>query len=238
MKLDDSSLVSQLLALLAHDLRNPLSALHSNAGYLQAAFGGDGGELHEALDDVVSSCASLGHIIDNLELLGLSLDSASHFERVPLSLTDIVTEAVEQCRSLATSYRVELRVSPEPAAAATLIQVNRDMMRRALVNLVRNAIQHGAREAAIEIRVQRRKDAGVLSVEDAGSPLAPELVESAFTARGQLDCKSHPGGRYSRGLGLFAASVAARAAGAELSTQPPRPGFTNAFELAAPLAEL
>ena len=68
--------------------------------------------------------------------------------------------------------------------------------------------------------------------------LAPELAESAFTARGQLDCKSHPGGRYSRGLGLFAAAVAARASGAALSTETPRPGFTNAFELAAPLAEL
>jgi two-component system heavy metal sensor histidine kinase CusS len=238
VKLDDASLISQLLALLAHDLRNPLSALHSNAGYLQAAFGGDGGELHEALDDVVSSCASLGHIIDNLELLGLSMDASTRFERVPLSLTDIVTEAVEQCRSLAASYRVEIRVTPEPSAAATLIQVNRDMMRRALVNLIRNAIQHGAREAPIEIRVQRREQAGVIGVEDAGSSLAPELAESAFTARGQLDCKSHPGGRYSRGLGLFAAAVSARAAGAELSTRAPRPGFTNAFELAAPLAEL
>lgn len=238
MKLDDAALVSQLLALLAHDLRNPLSALHSNAGYLQAAFGGEGGELNEALDDVVSSCASLGHIIDNLELLGLSLDSASHFERVPLSLTDIVTEAVEQCRSLASSYRVELVVTQELGAAAMLISVNRDMMRRALVNLIRNAIQHGARDVPIEIRVLRREHTGVLSVEDAGSPLAPELVESAFTARGQLDCKSHPGGRYSRGLGLFAAAVAARAAGAELSTQTPRPGFSNAFELAAPIAEL
>lgn len=227
-----------MLALLAHDLRNPLSALHSNAGYLQAAFGGDDGELHEALDDVVSSCSSLGHIIDNLELLGISLHASAQFERVPLSLTDIVTEAVEQCRSLAASYRVELQVVPEPDAQALLVSVNRDMMRRALVNLIRNAIQHGAREAPIAIRVLRRGQLGVLSVEDAGSPLAPELSERAFTATGQLECKSHPGGRYSRGLGLFAASISAKAAGAEVAMGSPREGFANAFELSAPLAEL
>ena len=108
----DAGLISQLLALLAHDLRNPLSALHSNAGYLQAAFGGDGGELHEALDDVVSSCSSIGHIIDNLELLGFSLEESAEYERVPLSLSDIATEAVEQCRALASSGWCWSRTSP------------------------------------------------------------------------------------------------------------------------------
>ena len=40
------------------------------------------------------------------------------------------------------------------------------------------------------------------------------MVEQAFTAEGQLSTKNISGGRYSRGLGLYAARIAARVAGA------------------------
>jgi signal transduction histidine kinase len=231
---DDPLLLAQLLALLAHDLRNPLSALHSNAGYLQSAIGTQSDDLHEALDDVVSSCSSLGTIIDNLELLGVALEDAPSPEPSPLSLTDVALEAMQQCQALAGSYRVELVLDKQPNADAGFALANRDMLRRALGNLIRNAIQHGTRDTPVRIVVER----GAMRVEDGGPALAPELVTSAFTAPGQLECKSHPAGRYSRGLGLFAASIAARAAGAELTVVAPSRGVGNAFELRVPLAEL
>ncbi len=238
IKLDDPSLLAQLLALLAHDLRNPLSALHSNAGYLQAAIGSDNDDIREALDDVVSSCTSLGHIIDNLELLAVALEEPTTLERGPLSLSDIALDVVQQCGALAASYRVKLSLLTEPSGRACLVVANRDMLRRALSNLARNSIQHGTREASVEVHVSCEGGFGILRVEDGGEPLAGELIENAFTAAGQLESKSHPGGRYSRGLGLYAAAVAAKSAGAELTPVPPRPGFTNAFELRLPAADL
>lgn len=231
---DDPLLLSQLLSLVAHDLRNPLSALHSNAGYLQAVAGTGSDDVREALDDVVSSCSSLGYIIDNLELLGIALEDAPPLEPAPLSLTDVTAEAVQQCLPLSLSYRVELKVEQEPGADASFVLANRDMLRRALANLVRNSIQHGARDVDVTIHVGR----GVVRVEDGGPELAPELAERAFTAAGQLECKSHPAGRYSRGLGLFAAAVAAKAAGATLKVVPPRAQRGNAFELRVPLADV
>jgi signal transduction histidine kinase len=233
-RLDDPSLIAQLLALVTHDLRNPLSALHSNAGYLHTAVGADSDDLHEALDDVVSSCTSLGHIIDNLELLAVALEDGPKLEPAPLSLRDVATEAVQQCEALAASYRVELSLRHQPGSEQSFVLANRDMLRRSLANLIRNSIQHGSRDAGIRITVAR----SAVRVEDGGPRLATELAERAFTAAGQLECKSHPAGRYSRGLGLFAAAVAARAAGAELGLVEPESATGNAFELRAALADV
>jgi signal transduction histidine kinase len=231
---DDPQLIAQLLALVAHDLRNPLSALHSNAGYLQSTIGKESDDLREALDDVVSSCTSLGAIIDNLELLGVALEDAPALEPSPLSLADVTTEAMQQCQALARSYRVELRLEHERGADASFVLGNRDMLRRALANLIRNAIQHASRDIPISVSIGK----GVVRVEDGGPTLAPELSERAFTAAGQLECKNHPAGRYSRGLGLFAAAVAARAAGAKLAPVAARHAGKSAFELTVPLADV
>jgi len=70
---------------------------------------------------------------------------------------------------------------------------------------------------------------------DGGSPLSEELRAHAFTAEGQLVCKGEAAGRYSRGLGLFAAYVAAELAGAEVRALPPARG-RNRFEVRARLA--
>ena len=64
--------VGSLLALVAHDLRNPLSALHSNVGFLEATLSTKDTDALDALADISASCSSLKHIIDNLELVGLS----------------------------------------------------------------------------------------------------------------------------------------------------------------------
>ncbi len=71
----------------------------------------------------------------------------------------------------------------------------------------------------------------VVLVEDRGAPVSSEFSEQAFTAEGQLLAKGLVGARYSRGLGLFAARLAAEAAGAQVRAVP-RPGTPgNAFEL-------
>src|SRR6186713_225154 len=61
----ESQLIGELLGLLAHDLRNPLSALHSNLGYLDTVLSSHDDEAREAVEDGVVSCDGLSHVIDN-----------------------------------------------------------------------------------------------------------------------------------------------------------------------------
>jgi signal transduction histidine kinase len=212
----DTRLLGQLLVLLAHDLRNPLSALHSNIGFLESSTDGGDPELREALADVTVSCGSLNQIIDNLELFGLStLEEQPRLDRLPVSLDELTKEAVSRAASSAMSYGAELVMGPPQAVGGVRVRVHREMATRALGNLLFNAIQHGGGgRVAVSVRVDGAN--GVVSISDPGFPLTAKLRENAFTAAGQLACKADPDGRYSRGLGLFAAGVAASLAGAKV----------------------
>ena len=227
-------MLGPLLVLLAHDLRNPLSALHSNIGFLESSTASDDVDLREALADVTVSCGSLNQIIDNLELFGLStLDEQPRLERLPLSLEDLAKEAVNKAMSSAGSYNTELILLP-CSNPGLRVRAHRDMAVRALGNLLFNAIQHGG-GTQVTVRVRAEPEAGVVEVLDSGYPLADKLREDAFTAAGQLTCKSDPDGRYSRGLGLFAAGVAADLAGAIVRSRQ-TPEGKNLLELRCKLA--
>lgn len=222
-----SELLSALLGLFAHDLRNPLSALHSNVSFLSSVVGTTDSEAHEALEDVAASSDALGHITDNLELLAIALDGAASREVQEFLLRDLLREASQKSRRFAESYRVQLEVDVESGGTLRGL-ANRDMLLRSLCNLIRNAIQHAGEAGRVVVRAGLEGSQIVLAVTDSGVPLAPEMGEQAFTAQGQLSTKSVAGGRYSRGLGLYAARIAAAVACASVT------GSTNGearFEL-------
>jgi signal transduction histidine kinase len=208
-----SELVSALLGLFAHDLRNPLSALHSNVSFLGSVVGTSDTEAHEALEDVAASSDALGHITDNLELFALALDGTKTRETHEFPLRELLRESAQKSRRFAESYRVNLEVDVE-SAAGMRGSANRDMLMRSLCNLIRNAIQHAGETGKVTVRAWREETNVVLSVTDSGVPLARDMGEQAFTAEGQLSTKNISGGRYSRGLGLYAARIAADVAGA------------------------
>ena len=208
-----SELVSALLGLFAHDLRNPLSALHSNVSFLGSVVSAGETEAHEALEDVAASSDALGHITDNLELFALALDDARPREAHEFPVRELLREAAQKSRRFAESYRVNLEVDAESGGKLRAL-ANRDMLQRALSNLIRNAIQHAGETGKVTVRAARDGADVVIGVTDSGTPLSLEMVEQAFTAEGQLSTKNISGGRYSRGLGLYAARIAARVAGA------------------------
>lgn len=223
-------LIGTLLGLVAHDLRNPLSALHSNAGFLSSVLQSEDTETLGALEDMVASCDSLSQIIDNLELVALSLDLRASRERGQLVLQDCLVEASNRSRLCARSHRVELVLEPLAGGELKVI-ANRDMFMRALSNLLRNSVQHSAEGSTVRVRALPRDGRAVIRVEDSGVKLAPEHREQAFTADGQIASKGMIGGRYGRGLGLLCARLAAELSGAEIAAVDPEGDQGNCFEV-------
>jgi signal transduction histidine kinase len=226
----ESDLIGGLLGLIVHDLRNPLSALHSNASFLQSARDATSPDVKEALEDVSASCEALGHIIDNVELLALALRGERRFEQNTFTARELISDALSRSRSLAASYSVRVEFVPSPDADAKLL-ANREMLGRALGNLVKNAIQHAQDGIPVRISARVAGERVLLLVEDSGSPVAPEFREKAFSAEGQVSAKAVTGARHSRGVGLFAARLAADAAGAQVRAITAPTGAGNAFEL-------
>jgi two-component system heavy metal sensor histidine kinase CusS len=134
---------------------------------------------------------------------------------------------------MAQSHGVQIVVVPPPGAGITGEGV-RDLLGRALDNLVRNSIQHSPQGATVRVAVKPGADEISVVVEDTGSSLGGSVRGTAFTALGQLSSKSVPNGRYSRGLGLYCAALAAAAAGATVRVVKASGETGNAFELAVP----
>lgn len=231
----DPRVLGGLLGLVAHDLRNPLSAVRSNVDYLAASPDTGADERAEVLSDVIVSCWSLGHIVENLELLGLVTSGRlPRLERAPLALKDIVSDAVTRASPTASGYGARIVVgTAEPSDLRVL--GHRDMLVRALLNLVINAAQHGNKTSPVVVEVGALAGSGVVRVTDQGAPLPLQLREAAFTAEGQLSCKTDPDGRYGRGLGLYSAALAAGLCGASVRAGETEDG-ASLLELSAPLA--
>ncbi len=224
----DPATTAELLALLAHDLRNPLSALHSNVGYLAAMLEGVEQDIVEALADARVSCDSLVTIIDNLELLGRALGEAPNAGRTKLGLGTCVEAVVAQHAGLAQSHGTAIAL--EPVDAALHVESNREMLGRALGNLICNAIQYSQPGQPITVKAHARGRECVVTVADSGPTMNEQVAERAFSAAGQSELKGLPAGRYGRGLGLLAARLAADAACASVRVR--RSGEQgNAFEL-------
>jgi signal transduction histidine kinase len=222
----------QLIALVAHDLRNPLSALQSNVSFVACASNISDPERQEALDDAGISCEALAHIIDNLDVVSQFLLGRRQASRIRISAAGVVSEVISRFDRIARSHGGRLQVSRELASNDVYVRSNREMLSRALGNLVSNSIQYGGGgPVRVDLRVQDLDC--IFSICDGGAPVTQELRDTAFTAEGQLAAKTNGGGRYSRGLGLFAATIAADAAGARVQAMEEE--GHNMFLLSAPL---
>lgn len=229
----DNDTLSQLLGLLAHDLRNPLSALHSNLGFIGTCLGEENPEVHEAVQDTVASCDGLAAMIDNLEVLSRGLQERE-LPRLPLLFEPVIAEAVARTQSMAETHGAQLSYTRTVSSVRML--ANPDMVGFALRNLIRNSIQHGGTTVPIRVSLRLRGATCEALIEDGGTAISPELREVAFTAAGQVIAKSNAAARYGRGLGLLCAKIAADAAGVSVAAIDPPSGQGHAFVLAGQLA--
>jgi len=228
----DSTTFGELLGLLAHDLRNPLSALHSNLGFLTSIVRSDK-DASEAVSDGLVSCEGLAHIIDNIDLLGQSMRGLQYGDSSRIDVALLVAEVVSQARPMAESHNVTVQVKPS-AGEPPQTEGPRELFGRAIGNLLRNSIQHSPSGATVLVSVRKEAAGAVVLVEDTGVSLPDAMRANVFTPAGQIGAKSAPAGRYSRGLGLLCAALAAAAARAKVRVVAPPESVGNAFELQLP----
>lgn len=228
----EARLIGELLGLLAHDLRNPLSALHSNLGYLDSVLAAGDGEAREAVEDGIVSCDGLSHVIDNVDLLGQVLRGALRVQKSPSPVAALIAGAVERCQPAARSHGLTLELDPKARQLHAAVEVGRELAARALTNLIRNSIQHAPSASTVNVSASADAERVYVQIRDAGTPLTDDNREMAFTAEGQVAAKARANSRYSRGMGLYCARVAANLCGGEVSVLEVTSG--NAFVLSLP----
>ncbi len=167
----------EFLAMLSHELRNPLAPI-TNAVQLLGLQKHDDKLQHQALTIIERQVGQLTRLIDDLLEVSRITTGRIHLQKERVGLNSVVERARETTRPLMDQHHHELTVflSSQP------IWVYGDPARleQVVVNLLTNAAKYTADGGTISIAVQREGDEAVLRVRDSGVGIPPELLPHIF----------------------------------------------------------
>jgi signal transduction histidine kinase len=203
-----SELRDQFIAVLGHDLRNPLAAIDGGVRLLSKTPLNERGtwivgEVRKSVDRMASLIDDVLDFARGRLGGGIGVDRR-HAPALPEALETVVAElrAAHPQRAI----HIELRLESAP-------EVDVDRISQLLSNLVGNAITHGAADQPV--RVQARDHGGMfeLSVANGGVPIPAETAQRLFQPFVRVSSAPTQGGL---GLGLYIAAEIARAHGGDL----------------------
>jgi len=191
------SRLSELNADLAHELRTPLHALRLE---IEDLLGRPGlpEPVPERLGAVMESLDDLGATIEQMLTLSSLEDPSTELALESLNAGELLARALAPFESLAEEAGVGLIAEAE---AGLVIQGDRLLLRRALHNLLANAIRHSPAGSHIHVRSRNEGGRAVLEVADQGEGM-PEALVAQVGRRFLRRDASRTGRTGGSGLGL------------------------------------
>jgi len=205
----------QLLQDVSHELRSPLARLTFEA------------EMVRSTMDRDAAATRLRHEIERLsELVGTLIDMAraegesGEIEIKALCLNDLllVTAADSEVEAQAAGCNIDVNAPEE-----TNLQGNAELLRRAIENVLRNAIRYAPPESAVEVRLEREANCARITIRDYGPGIPEQLRARIFDPFFRADASrdERTGGL---GLGLAIARRAVRVHHGDITAVNASPG--------------
>ena len=221
----------EFLAMLGHELRNPLASVSNVALLLKHA------RQQPALLDNVSAVLErqvkhMTHLVDDLLDMGRVTGGKIRLEREPLDLAAVVAELVAAWRAAGRFSSHELSTHLEPAWVAA----DAERMEQIVGNLLDNALKYTPAGGSISISVRREASQSMLQISDTGEGIAPELIGRMFDlfVQGERTLAREPGGL---GIGLTMAKRLVELHGGAISAHSEGPGKGATLTVAMPVIE-
>jgi signal transduction histidine kinase len=199
------ALKNDLVDLLAHDLRNPLAGL---SALLDRCRREVDGRLREDLDAAWGAALRAHDLLDDMLRIRRLEEVEWPLDLAPNTLGEIVLNASVAYGPAAKARGVEVVVE---AVDDPELSVDTDLLRRAVENLVVNAIRFAPEKTPVEVRIRSRDDGVELTVSDRGPGLDEATAARLFERYGTVG--SLRPGRKGFGLGLYLVRLAASAHG-------------------------
>ena len=220
---DTTRKTHEFIAMLAHELRNPLSPIR-NAVELMGRKGLGDPTLDAMRETIDRQSRNLSRIIDDLLDVNRIARGQFSVERQAIDLREVLVRAVESSRPLIDAHAHTLSVSlPEDP-----LVISGDALRlgQVFINLLNNAAKYTPDGGQIWLSVERRNIDVVIHVRDTGRGIASADLDRVFDLFTQLDERAaHLGGLgvglalVRRVVELHAGTVRAKSAGAGQGTE-------------------
>ena len=222
----------EFLAMLAHELRNPLAPISAGAQLLQSGHAGEDA-VQRTAGIIVRQVRHMTRLVDDLLDVSRVTRGLVTLTRAPLDVAAVVADAVEQAEPLmqAREHRFEVALPDAP------LVVNGDHKRlvQVLVNVLNNAAKYTPVGGDIRLAVRAEGGQVQLIVSDNGIGMSPELRARVFDLFAQADRNSDRSqGGLGLGLALVKSLVELHGGGVAVASDGERKGST--FTISLPVA--
>ena len=191
----------EFLAMLAHELRNPLAPIGAAAELLQAGRV-DESCVRRTSEIIGRQVRHLSSLVDDLLDVSRVTRGQVELDMEPLDMRQVADDAIEQTAPLLSARRHHLALTLPPHAPC--VMGDRKRLVQVLANLLNNAAKYTPEGGHVALAIDVDPSYVVVRVEDNGIGMAPELVERAFELFTQAE---RPSDRSLGGLGLGLALV-------------------------------
>lgn len=166
----------EFLAMLGHELRNPLSAVASAVAILDHARSQDESMAVRARDVLRRQTGHLRKLVDDLLEVNRALMGKLDLDKSPVDLADVVQRCVDTLKASGRTAGFELRVETAPA----LVLADPTRLLQVVDNLLDNAIKYSPQGGTLTVTVRHADGEVLFSVRDTGQGIAPELLPHVF----------------------------------------------------------
>jgi len=172
------------LAMLAHELRNPLAPIRNAVQILLLAHPNDD-TVSQAREVIGRQVTHLVRLVDDLLDVSRITRGKINLVKGPVEISMAIAVAVESCRPLLDERRHTFELN----LAKDSLYVRADLTRltQVLLNLLNNAAKYTDAGGRIQLTVAREDDTAVIRVRDNGTGIAPQVLPTIFDVFTQVD---------------------------------------------------
>ena len=204
----------------SHELRTPLTSLLANLELLAEELDGEQADTAQA---ALRSARRMRRLVGDLLLLARA-DARRTQSRGPTDLADVLIEAASELGPMAEDH--ELSIDAQPAVVPGV----RDDLHRLTLNLIENAARHTPPGTHIRASTAVENGAAILTVEDDGPGVPPELGRRVF----ERFVRGAGAGSRGSGLGLAIVRAVAESHGGSVALDQPESGSGARFVIRIP----
>lgn len=224
----------ELVAVVSHDLRNPMTVISMLCGMLQKAFSSDGPHTSRRISSAIDTMQQAASRMNNLleDLLDTSKIEAGRYSIAPqpLEVSQIFEEAYSLLAPLALDKAIDISFHAEPELT---IHADPERLFQVLSNLVGNAIKFTPMQGKVGVVAMSDGEQIVFSVRDSGEGIPADQLPFIFDRYWTLK-EGNPNGT---GLGLYITQGIIQAHGGKIEAHS-EPGKGSEFRFSVPRASL